>query len=290
MENVAVTSTQLPKKSQPVQTMRDGFMVSTGQHPSESPFSPPPPPGMQGYGSRQQVPMEGYNRPTGGGGGGPQSPRYAAHTPVIKSQGHSYAYDLQQGYASSPDAFGGGGGGGGRRVRIEEAVAESMDRDEELKRQGAVERSLLERDLQEKVTHYNELFIESGSQSENYLSMNANCCDIDVNYVVLCCVVLFCFVLFCFVLFCFVLFCFVLFCFVLFCFVLFCVVLYRCGSSKKGEKEKRSQEKGATTPPPPHHHHHYHHTLHHHHHTLHHTIITTAHIRPLFIRPATGLD
>jgi hypothetical protein len=229
--------------------------------------------------------MEGYNRPTGGGGGGPQSPRYAAHTPVIKSQGHSYAYDLQQGYASSPDAFGGGGGGGGRRVRIEEAVAESMDRDEELKRQGAVERSLLERDLQEKVTHYNELFIESGSQSENYLSMNANCCDIDVNYVVLCCVVLFCFVLFCFVLFCFV-----LFCFVLFCFVLFCFVLYRCGSSKKGEKEKRSQEKGATTPPPPHHHHHYHHTLHHHHHTLHHTIITTAHIRPLFIRPATGLD
>lgn len=144
MENVAVTATQLPKQSV-TPKLRDGFLIPGSSHQSpatEYPFSPPPPPGMNGYGSQQ--PMEGYNRPVGGGNVESKSPRY--DTRNLSQRQH--VPQTQFGYEPSSDGY---GKGSGRKVRIEEAVADSMDRDEEFKRQGTVERQLLERDLQEKV-------------------------------------------------------------------------------------------------------------------------------------------
>ena len=132
---------------------------------SESPFSPPPPPNggpfsppalphtesTVSYTSpRMNTPQQGYGRGQSGlqtmAESSPESPLpyensdrrqsqyYQSQTPRI-GEGRDYTP-----YRDEKKA-----------VRIEDAIADSMDRDEELKKQGAVERQLLERDLQEKV-------------------------------------------------------------------------------------------------------------------------------------------
>lgn len=127
MENVAVTSTQIPARPDDVSPRKSVAGSAGGRGGDlESPFSPPPPPHRT-----------------------PDASSYARTSPRLSSA-PSFGYEAPASsgvdrHRQEPRV------GVDKHVRIEEAIADSKDRDVALKKQGAVERELLERDLQEKV-------------------------------------------------------------------------------------------------------------------------------------------